>query len=93
MNIIYVSPHFPDAASGLALRLISMLLRVAVKTLMFLWCQLPLHQIGLPQGQGQVPQGQNLCLSVREDIMRGSSLLSHSKHASVIKFSLKLSGL
>lgn len=40
-----VGPDLPDAASGLALGLISIVLRIAVKSLVILWSLAPLDQV------------------------------------------------
>lgn len=51
-----VPPHPPDAASGLALRLIGHLLWMAVKALI-MPRHFPLHHIGLPESHVKVLQG------------------------------------
>ena len=56
-----VTSHRPDAGSVPALGLISILLWIAVNARGGIHCfQLPLHQVGLPQGQGEAGQEQNL---------------------------------
>lgn len=64
--VIHVTPHLPDAASGLALRLIWVLLRVAVEALVRLIhrVQIPRQDIGLPERQAEALQGENLCVCV-----------------------------
>lgn len=56
--------HLPDAAFGHALALICIALRKAVKTLVLLSHQLPLHEIGLPERQGKAMQEEDLDVCV-----------------------------
>lgn len=58
--------HLPDAASGQALALISIGLWKAVKPLVLLSHQLPLHEIALPERQGKAMQEEDLDVCVCE---------------------------
>lgn len=52
--------HLPDAAFGQALALIRVALWKAVKALVALSHQLPLHEIALPERQGKAMQDEDL---------------------------------
>lgn len=69
VTVIRVTPHLPDAASGHALCLIWVLLRVAVEALVRLIhrIQIPRQDIGLPESQAETEQGENLCVCVCDE--------------------------
>lgn len=64
LKLICVTPHLPDAASGLALSLICEFLWMAVEPRIPRGLQLPFNQIAPPECQGEVFQEHNLYVCV-----------------------------